>query len=221
MRTYLGMRQWIGMLAASAAFPVLAQEHFNFTTTTKYTGRAIALQVTEARAGGNPATVVVTDSGFAPITGGQVQDLSSDASPVPGVTAQELYSVTLGAGGQNLSQASMTHLDAQFGPHHVTALWVESKATAAAKSRNLITSGKSIIEGLTVDGQPTAVTGATNQTIVFPDGYLVINEQSGSSSPHFGSRTVNALHLVVGSSSLIAASSKAEVIYEPLPDSPP
>ncbi len=216
------MRQWIGMLAGLAAFPGLAQEHFNFTTTTKYAGRAIALQITEVRSGANQTPVVVGDSGSAPVTGGGVQNFLADATPVPGVTARQLDASTLGTASENRSQASMAHLDASLGPHHVTALWVESAAKASVTSDHLSTRGKSTLEGLTVDGQATAVTGAANQTISFPDGYLIINEQTGSSTSHFGSVTVNALHLmVVGSGSLIAASSKAEVIYTPPPDAGP
>jgi hypothetical protein len=221
MRTGFGMRQWIGMLTAVAAFPTLAQEHFNFSTTTKYAGRAIALQITQGQVGANPTPVEVANSGSAPVTGGEVRNFLDDATPIPGVTAHQLDTVTLGANGENRSQASMTHLDARIGLHHITALWVESEATAAAEIGNVPARGKSILDGLTVDGQPTAVTGAVNQTITFPDGYLVINEQSGSSSPHFGSLTVNALHLfVMGAGNLVAASSKAEVIYAPMPNSP-
>lgn len=223
--TCLGMRQWIGVLAALAAFPALAQEHFNLTTTTKYTGRAFALQVAPAPAspGATPPTpVLVADSGDAPLTGGEAHTFYKDAAAIPGVTAQALDAVTIGADSKNRSQSSLAHLDARLGIHHITALWVESEAAAATRGRNVPATGKATVEGLTVDGDSVAVTGAANQTVTFPDGWLIINEQSGTATPHFGTFTVNALHLfVTGSGNLIAASSKAEGIYSPLPEAPP
>ncbi|MGP8202168.1 MAG: choice-of-anchor P family protein [Limisphaerales bacterium] len=223
--TCLGMRQWIVLLAAWAGWPVLAQENFNLTTTTKYTGRAVALQVAPAPVspGATPPTpMLVADSGDAPLTGGEVHTFYKDAAAIPGVTAQALDAVTIGAGGKNRSQSSLAHLDGRLGTHHITALWVESEAAAAVKSRNVPATGKSTVEGLTLDGNPVAATGEANQTVTFRDGYLVINEQSGTATPHFGTYTVNALHFfVVGSGDIIAASSKAEVIYSPLPEAPP
>ena len=110
----------------------------------------------------------------------------------------------------------------KLGNHHVTALWVESEATATSEFFDVPTIGKSSLDGLTVDGQLVTVTGEANQTITFPDGYLVINEQAGSSSRHFGTLTVNALHLLVdGAGSIIAASSTAEVINGPTPNLAP
>jgi hypothetical protein len=221
MRTSFKTRQWIGILATVAVFPVMGQEHFNLSTTIKYAGKSVALQVTQAGVGANPAPVEAADSGPAAVTGGERRIFLPDAAPVPGVTAQELDAATVGTGVENRSQTSMAHLDAKLGMHHITALWVESEATATAELGNIPTRGKSILEGLVVDGQPVTATGEVNQTITFPDGYLVINEQSGSNSPHFGSVTVNALHLlVVGSGSLIAASSMAEVIHAPMPAGP-
>jgi hypothetical protein len=219
MSTYLGLRPWIGFLALAAAWPAPAQENFNLTTTTKYTGRAIALQMVAPQTGADPAPAqVVADSGAAPVTGGEVHSFFNDAASIPGVTAKALDAVTIGSGGKNRTQSSMAHLEAKLGPHRISALWVESEAAAATEDRKISAKGRSTVEGLTVDGQPVAVTRAPNQTVTFPDGYLVINEQSGANSAHFGSLTVNALRLfVVGSGNLIAASSKAEVIYAPLP----
>jgi hypothetical protein len=219
------MRQWIGVLAALAAFPALAQDHFNLTTTTKYTGRAVALRVAPAPVSPSttpPPPMLVADSGDTPITGGEVHSFFNEAANIPGVTARALDAVTSGVDGKNRSQSSLAHLDARLGTHRVTALWVESEAAAATKGRNVPATGKSTVEGLTLDGNPVTVTGAPNQTVTFPEGYLVINEQSGTATPHFGSLHITALHFfVVGSGNVIAASSKAEVIYSPLPESPP
>jgi len=221
MSKSFGLGRWLGVLAAVAALSARGQENFNLSTTTKYTGRAVALRIElppERPNASPPAPVLMADSGAAPITGGEIHSFYNDAAPVPGVTAQALDAVTVGAGGRNRTRSSLVHLDARLGLHHITALWVESEAMAATRSHSVTAQGKSTVEGLVVDGQPATITGQTNQTLTFPDGYLVINEQSGASAAHFSSLTVNALHLyVVGSGHLTAASARAEVIYAPLP----
>jgi hypothetical protein len=204
------VQRWIGAVV-SLAFPVLAcGQEFNLSPT--YAGEAIALQVTPW--GGDP--VVLVDTGLAPAMGGQRENSSRDAYPFSGIAVHELYAATLGAASRNHSQASLAFLDATMGSHHVTALWVEAEATATAEFFNVPTSGKCTFAGLTVDGQLVAVNGQANQTLTFPDGYLIINEQSGSSSQHIGTLTVNALHLQVdGAGSMIVGSAKAEVVNEP------
>jgi len=189
-------------------------QQFNLSPT--FNGRAFALRVTQVAAD----SVVLADTGPGPVAGGERQNFLRDAAPVFGVIAHQLYSATLGGSGQDHSQASAGDLSATLGSHHVTALWIESEATATAGFLNVPTSGKITVDGLMVDGQAVAITGAPNQTITFPDGFLVINEQSGSSSRHFGTLTVNALHLVVdGVGSMVAASSTAELISSPTSNS--
>jgi hypothetical protein len=208
MDTYFRMRIWLGMVAGLAAFalPVWGQ-NFNFSPT--FAGHAAALQLVPWV--GDTATLAAT--GPAPAMGGQRENSLLDVNPVPGVRAQELYAVTVGGASRDRAQASLAYLDARLGSHHVTAQWIESEATAEVAFLSVPTSGKSTLRGLIVDGQLVTATGEVNQTITFPDGYLVINEQSGSSSQHIGTLTVNALHLLVeGEGSLIAASSTAEVI---------
>jgi hypothetical protein len=202
------------MLACLAVVPTLAYgQNFNLSPT--FAGQAVALQVNQL--GADP--VALADTGPAPALGGQRENYLRDTPPIPGVAAHLLYAVTLGAGSRNRSQASLSVLDMTLGVHHVTALWVESEATATSEFLGVLTSGKSTLGGLTVDGQLVTVTGEPNQIINFPDGYLVINEQSGSSSRNFGTLTVNALHLLVdGAGSIIAGSATAEVINGPTPN---
>lgn len=218
-----GKQRVVGALAALLPLAAAAQEDFTLNSSTEYAGQAIALQVVDARSKASPATFVVSDSGHVPINGGEVQNLASDAGSVPDVRAQLLVADTVGEQGASRSKASMTHLDATVGVHHITALWVESKAVAATGlGGGVRTSGRAQIEGMTVDGQPANVTGQPNQTILLPDGVLVLNERIGSSTSHFGSLTVNGIHLIVpGSGSLIAASAKAEVVHSTMLDAPP
>jgi hypothetical protein len=202
------------MLAGLAAIPTLAWgQNFNLSPT--FAGHAVALQVNQL--GADP--VVLAETGPTPAHGGQRENSLRDAPSIPGVDAHLLYAVTLGTGSQNRSQSSLAFLDVTLGPHHVTALWVESEATATSEFLNVPTSGKSTLHGLMVDGQLVTVTGEANQTITFPDGFLIINEQSGLSTQHFGTLTVNALRLLVdGAGSITAASSTAEIINGPTPN---
>lgn len=211
MRTYFSRRLWLQTLAWFAAFPMLAfgQEFYQSPT---FAGHAVALQVTQSEA--DP--VALAETGLAPAKGGQRQNFMRDTPPIPGVSAHLLYALTVGNASQDQSQAALASLDITLGSHHVSALWVESAATANAEFLNVSTSGKSAVVGLMVDGQPVAVTGEANQTITLSDGFLIINEQTGLSNRHFGTLTVNALRLLVdGAGSITAASSTAEVINTP------
>ncbi len=180
-----------------------------------FAGSATALQASQV--GGN--SVALASAGPAAGSGGQRENFLPDAAPIPGISAHQLYAVTQGAGARNHSQSSLVWLDARLGTHRVTAQWVQTEAVATAEFFDVPTSGKCMFNALTVDGRPVAVTGQANQTIMFPDGYLIINEQSGSSSRHFGTLTVNGLHLMVdGEGSMIAASATAQVINAPTPN---
>lgn len=207
------MERLIGLLV-TLVFPTLAcGQEFNLSPT--YAGEAMALQVTPWQG----QAVVVADTGLAPATGGQQQNSAPGANPFPGIVAQQLYAVTLGQGGRNHSQASLAYLDATLGKHRVTALWAEAEANATAGFLSVPTGGKCTFGELIVDGQIVQVSGQPNQTITFPDGYLIINEQIGSGSRNVGTLTVNALHLQVdGVGSVIAASAKAAVDTSPTPN---
>jgi len=216
MRTYVRM-QCLGMLAALSALPMLAgAQDFNLSPT--FGGHAVPLQVNLL--GSDP--VALAETGPAPANGGQRENYLRDTPPLPRVTAHMLYAATLGAGSQNHSQAYLSFLDVTLGDHHVTAVLVKSEATATAGFLNTPVSGKSTLQGLTVDGQLVTVTGEPNQTITFPDGFLIINEQTGLSKLHIGTLTVNALRLLVDEAGVVTvASSTAEVINGPTPNPGP
>jgi hypothetical protein len=183
----------------------------NFNLSPTFAGHAAALVVRSAGGTG----MALADTGPILPAGGQREN-SLPTTAVGGVTARLLYAITLGRDSVNQSQASLAYLVGKVGAHEVSALWVEAKASASAGFLTVSTSGKSTLQGLVLDGQSISVTGEPNQTITLPDGYLVINEQSGSSSRAMGNLTVNALHLVVPTAgSLIAASATVEVINTP------
>jgi hypothetical protein len=161
-------------------------------------------------------------TGPTPATGGKQENSQAFATPLPGLSAESLYAATSGAVGRNDSQAALAHLDATLGPHRIIAFRVQAQAGAKAGFLSVAMSGTAGAYSLFVDGQQIAVTGQANQTITFPDGSLVINEQTGSSDRQFGTITVNALHLTVnGSGSLIAASATATVNNGPTPNAVP
>jgi hypothetical protein len=210
------MRRLVSVLASMALPTMVCGQELNLSQT--YAGQAIALQVTPW--GGE--SVVLSDSGVAPAMGGKRENSLRDAAPFPGVTAHELYAVTQGASGRNNTLSSLAYLDATIGSHRVTALWVGAEAKVTSGFLSAPGVGKCTFVGLTVDGQLVPVTGEANQTITFPDGFLIINEQKGLNSEHLGSLTVNALHFQIdGAGSLIAASAKAEVINSPTPNTSP
>jgi hypothetical protein len=210
------MQRWFGWLASLALPTMACGQEFNLSQS--YAGEATALQVIPWVG----AATVVADTGPVPAMGGQRENAARDVYPFPGIAAHILYAVTLGASGQNKSQASMAFLDVTMGSHRISAIWVRAEAVATTDFLTVPTSGKTDVAGLTVDGQLVNVTGQPNQTIEFPDGHLIINEQTGTNIEHFGTLTVNALHLqVTGVGSLIAASAKAEIINEPTPNAGP
>jgi hypothetical protein len=211
MNAKFGVRGGFGVLIGLIAFQtVVCGQEMNLSPT--FAGRAIALEATPWK--GEP--IALAQTGLVPPQGGERQSSLRDTPPIPGLSAHLLYAITTAAGSQNHSQASLNSMDIKMGAHEVTALWIESEATASAGFLGVPTAGKTTVQGLLVDGQSVTVTGEANQTIRLADGFLIINEQTSSSSQRMGTLTVNALHLLVdGVGSVIAASSTAEVINTP------
>jgi hypothetical protein len=198
----------------AGAVGVMAQigsgQEFNLSPT--FAGRAVALQETITNL--NPVTLA--DTGTAPSTGGERQSAVNGIAPFPGGIALNLYAITLASGNQSRSQSSLAGLDLAFGGHRVTAQWVEAIATAQSGFLNVPVSGSITVNNLTVDGVPIAITGAANQTIDLPNGYVIINEQTSSGNRGTGKITVNAIHFVVtGVGDAILASATAEVTTAP------
>src|SRR5439155_9132733 len=70
---------------------------------------------------------------------------------------------------------------------------VMSRAASACATFGATVSGVVQINGLVINGQTVAVTGAANQFVFLSDGgYVIINEQFAG----FSGVTVNALHIV-------------------------
>jgi hypothetical protein len=87
----------------------------------------------------------------------------------------------------------------------ISADFVMARALAALGSAG---TGRTNIDGLSINGIPIIPTGSPNQTIAIPGGRVVINEQI----PSAGATVVNALHIVVnGVADVVIASAKAGI----------
>ncbi len=204
-------QKWFAVMAVISIFPFISNAQDDNLPRAR-TGRAVALRVNPW----NQNSVACGDTGSAFLNGGKHESSEVKATPVPGVSAQDLYAVTDGASGQNHSKASLNRLDIALGSHHITALEVQTEAMASGDLAVVPLHGKTTVKGLTVDGQAIAVTGEPNQSVVLPDGYVLIDEEIAEGGEHFGSMTVVGLRVLVdGIGSVTVASSTAQAANTP------
>jgi hypothetical protein len=125
-----------------------------------------------------------------------------DASQAAGaidsiVTAQTLHASAIASDDLVASEASLAGVAVSIAGASVNASFVQARATSGSKGVRT-----SIVDDLTINGVPIAVTGAPNQSITIAGGTIVINEQSGT--------VVNAIHIVVnGVADVVIASANA------------
>jgi len=118
---------------------------------------------------------------------------------------ETLHATTIGWPDQVASEASVAGIALNVAGTAIGADFVMSRARAA---EGLPASGRTTIEGLSINGLAIPVTSEPNQTIAIPGGQLVINEQRVSAA----GATVNALHLVVhGLADVVVASATANL----------
>lgn len=150
-------------------------------------------------------TTVLADTGTLDGTSDGRQ-ASSLTGSVPSVLSGEvLRAVTIGWSDQVVSQASLANVSMTVGGTGISADFVgaSAKAVLGAAGR-----ASSLIDNLSVNGVPIAVTGLPNQTISIPGGQLVINEQTVSPA----GTTVNALHATIfGVADVVIASATAGI----------
>jgi len=151
-------------------------------------------------------TIVLSDTGA--LTGG---DDARQASQVTGVapsvlTAESLHAVTIGWLDEAASEASLAGLGLTIGGNGISAGFVMARAAAGI---GVPSAGAAIIDGLSINGVPIAVTGQPNQTVLIPGGRVVINEQQPVLPTGV---TVNALHIVIdGVADVVIASATAGI----------
>ena len=163
------------------------------------TGQARAVQVTAL------GTTILTDTGT---LGGisDARDATLDFAVIPAVMNGELLrAVTIGWPDEVASESSLASLQLTVGLTGISADFVMARTQAVLDGP---ATASSIIDNLSINGVPVAVTGSPNQRISIPGGYLVINEQTVS----LGVTTVNALHAkVLGVADVVIASATAGI----------
>src|SRR5438128_3335716 len=122
---------------------------------------------------------VISDTGALPGSGGAVEASLLDVN-LPGLlTAEVAHASTVGQGDRSRSEASVANLNLGVGGNSITADFLMSRAMAVCGAAP---TGSSEIANLVVNGQAITVGTQPNQTVTLPNGTIVINEQTSSSS---------------------------------------
>jgi hypothetical protein len=184
---------------------------------TTYSGRATVVQAT-VLGGALIAPITLVDAGPLPSSGGTEKETLLDAN-VPGLlTAEVLHAATSGRGSRSSSEASVAELAVTAGTNTISAGFLMSRAEAQCTDGTASASGSSEIARLKVNDETIVVSGEPNQTIMLPNGRVIINEQSKAP----GDITVNALHIIVdGIADVVVASAHADIGCPTAPPPPP
>ena len=168
------------------------------TNATAYGGRAT---VVNAKVLGK-ATVVLSDTGALPSSGGARQATLLEANVTDLLTAKVLSASTIGQGNHTRSQAAVANLALTVAGIDIRADFIQAEAKASCNASNQASvSGSSQLVKLVINGNTVTVTGKPNQTISvggLVDAKVIINQQIKSVSGSSGKITVNALRVVVG-----------------------
>src|SRR3989454_10105270 len=182
---------------------------------TTYSGRA-----TVVRAGVlNLDPILITDAGPLHPEGGADEQSLVDATVPSLLSVEVLHASTVGTGNHSRSEASVAQLALSAGGNTISAGFLMARAEARCTDGGATTSGSSEIAELTINNASIVVSGEPNQTILLPNGQVVINEQKTAA----GDITVNALHVVVnGVADVVVSSAHADIgCPQPLPPPPP
>ncbi len=169
------------------------------------TGQASAVRATVFDALGLGTTTALSET----VTLSGTPD-AREASLVTGsvpslLTGEALHAVTIGWPDQVASEASLGSLAMTVVGIGISADFVMARALSVLGSAG---TGRTNIDGLSINGIPIVPTGSPNQTISIPGGRVVINEQVSSA----GATVVNGLHVVVdGVVDVVIASAKSGI----------
>ncbi len=175
---------------------------------TTFSGQATVLRATVL---GN--TVLVSDTGPLPSSGGSLEKSLLSVN-VPGLASAEVaHATTIGQGNSSSSEASVADLNLTLAGNTVAADLLMANAMAKCCSNVAPSvSGSSEIVGLVINGQKIFVSGQPNEKFYLPVGEVIINEQSSSVNGNMGSVTVNALHVIIpGVADVVVSSAHADV----------
>jgi hypothetical protein len=212
IQTGLALLFSLGLIASSSGTQVAA------AAATTFSGRAFAVQ----------ATVLGTTVGPLADTGevnpnGDSREAAVLEYPIPGLpdpsggvaTAEVLHTAVVAHGNTSTAEASVANVTVSAAGQSITADFLMARASAECNGGTATATGSSEIVGLTVNGAPTTVGTAPNETITLPaGGRVVINEQVMDARGSKGKRgiTVNAIHLVVpGVADVVVASAHADI----------
>jgi hypothetical protein len=167
-------------------------------------GEAAAARVTAIGLFGS-ATTALAETG--PLGGvHDARDAALVTASVPSVLGAEvLRAVTISWADQVTSEASLANLGLSVAGVPISADFVMASATSALGAGG---GGRALVENLSINGVPVAVTGEPNQTFLIPGGEVVVNEQKVTD----GRTTVNALRATVpGVADVVVASATAGI----------
>ena len=194
------------------------------TSSVTFSGQAYVVKASVPDLGIN---TVISDTGGLPGSGGALEASLLDVS-LPGLlTAEVAHAATIGQGDRTRSEASVANVNLSVGGNSIIADFLMSRAMAVCGAAP---TGSSEIANLVVNGQSITVGTQPNQTVNVPNGRIVINEQTASSSQNGNSNnsgnssiTVNALHVTVNNpvtgsvTDVIIASAHADISCEGKP----
>jgi hypothetical protein len=185
-----GMAALLGLLM----WPAPSEAWSPATAATAFSGQAVAARVTILAP--LSLTAALADTGPLPASGGALETSVLQVSN-DGLSADVLHASTVGEGSQTRSEASLADVSLTIGGNTVSASFLSSHAATVCQAQGPSVSGESQIVDLAINGQPIVVAGSPNQTVLLPNGRIVINEQSGGVSGNTGQMTVTAVHVVV------------------------
>ena len=181
-----------------------------------FSGQATVVRATVPLAG----TIVLSDTGPLPQSGGALHASLLDVSVPNLLTAEVAHASTVGQGDRSRSEASVANLTLMVNGNTIGAAFLKSNAMAVCGAGGPSTSGSSEIAELAINGQQVVVAAEPNQTVTLPGGGQVIINEQRSNGP--GDITVNALHVTVeGVADVIIASAHADISCPSPPPQPP
>jgi hypothetical protein len=183
---------------------------------TAFSGQATVVRVTLPPPAG---TIVLSDTGPLPQSGGALEASLLNVSVPNLLTAEVAHASTIGQGDRSRSEASVANLALTVDGNTIGAAFLMSNAMAVCGPGGPSTSGSSEIAELVINGQQITVGTAPNQMIALPDGGQVVINQQSSNGP--GDITVNALHVTVPQiADVVIASAHADITCQNPPPQP-
>lgn len=207
-----------GLLCCLPTINSQAQLIIGSTTAAGFTGQAAAVSGVAGGAG-----IDIADTGALAASGGALEAAALETNG-GGLAVGASHAAVVGGGRATGSEATIANVtfaanDGFFGANTVTAAFVMSRAEAAASAAfGAVLAGAVQFDGLVVNSQAVAVTGAANQMVLLNGGgFVIINEQLAG----YGTLTVNALHIVdaFAGVNVIIGAATAGVILGPTPTS--